>query len=89
MRSKTKPNELIESRILKACINGARGVKITHQHSPNSMEMISYLMLIDEGLIEVVTEGLNVIHRTTSKGLYLIENFERAHNDRDAMTCEV
>jgi predicted transcriptional regulator len=89
MRSKIKPDELIESRILKACINGTNGVRITHQHSSNSMEMISYLMLIDEGLIEVVAECSKVVHRTTPKGLTLIENFERVSGNIDEIVCEV
>ena len=45
MRSKTKANDLIVSRILKTCANGASKTRITHQSTPNSMKMISYLLL--------------------------------------------
>jgi hypothetical protein len=48
MRSKTKANDLIASQILKTCANGASETRITHQSSPNSMKVISYLLLIDE-----------------------------------------
>ena len=57
MRSKIKANDMVASRILKTCANGASKTRITHQSTPNSMKVISYLLLIDEGFIEVVTEG--------------------------------
>ncbi len=88
MRSKTKIDKLTESRVLKACVNGARGIKITNQDSPNSMKVISYLLLIDEGLIEVVPNGPRIVHRTTPKGVDLIEKFERAHGNIDELICE-
>lgn len=88
MRSKTKANSLVASRILKACVNGASGTRITHRDSPSSMKMISYLLLIDEGLIEVVPEGSRTVHRTTPKGISLIEAFERVHCNIDEMICE-
>lgn len=88
MRSKTKANSLVASRILKACINGASGTRITHKDSPNSMKMISYLLLIDEGLIEVVPKGSRIVHRTTPKGISLIEAFERVQCDVDELICE-
>ena len=56
MRSKTKANDQIASKILKTCAHGASKTRITHQSSPNSMKVISYLLLIDDGFIEVVTE---------------------------------
>jgi len=50
------------------------------------MKLISYLLLIDQGLIEVKSVGPNVVHRTTPKGLDLIEKFERFHIDTDKST---
>ncbi len=88
MRSKTKTNGMVASRILKACISGASGTRITHQDSPNSMKVISYLLMIDEGLIEVVPEGSRVVHRTTPKGIGLIEKFESAYCNLDELICE-
>jgi len=76
MRSKIRPNKLIASRILKMCANGASRTRITHQPSPNSMKVISYLLLIDEGLIEVVPEGTKIVHRATPKGMNAIENLQ-------------
>jgi predicted transcriptional regulator len=76
MRSKIRPNELTASRILKMCANGASRTRITHQPSPNSMKVISYLLLIDEGLIEVVPEGTKIVHRATPKGMSAIENLQ-------------
>ena len=85
MRSKTKADELIASRILKACADGTSKTRITSQSSPNSMKVISYLLLIDEGLIEVVTEGSRIVHRATPKGIDRIEKFERLIVDPDKM----
>ena len=85
MRSKTKANDLIASRILKPCANGASKTRITHQSSPNSMKVISYLLLIDEGFIEVVTEGSGIVHRVTPRGIDLIEKFERLLGNGDKL----
>ena len=76
MRSKTSANNLVASQILKKCANGASETRITHQPSPNSMKVISYLLLIDEGFIEVVTEGSRIVHRATPKGMDQITKFE-------------
>jgi hypothetical protein len=40
------------------------------------MKVISYLLLIDEGFIEVVTEGSRIVHRATPRGIDQIEKFE-------------
>jgi len=40
------------------------------------MKVISYLLLIDEGLIEVVPEGTKIVHRATPKGMNAIENLQ-------------
>ena len=85
MRSKTKADELIASRILKACADGTSKTRIISQSSPNSMKVISYLLLIDEGLIEVVAEGSRIVHRATPKGIDRIEKFERLLIDPDKM----
>ena len=83
MRSKTKANDLTASRILKICASGASRTRIVHQSSPNSMKVISYLLLIDEGFIEVVPEGARIVHRATPKGMSAIEKFERFHGKMD------
>ena len=85
MRSKTKANDLITSQILKTCANGASETRITHQSSPNSMKMISYLLLIDDGFIEVVTEGSRIVHRATPRGMDRIKKFERLLGDEDRL----
>ena len=85
MRSKTKANDLITSQILKTCANGASETRITHQSSPNSMKVISYLLLIDEGFIEVVTEGSRIIHRATPKGMNQIKKFDRLLGNEDRL----
>jgi predicted transcriptional regulator len=85
MRSKTKANDLIASRILKTCANGASKTRITHQSSPNSMKVISYLLLIDEGFIEVVTEGSRIVHRATPRGIDQINKFERLLGNADKL----
>ena len=83
MRSKTKANDQIVSQILETCANGASMTRITHQSSPNSMKVISYLLLIDEGFIEVVPEGARTVHRSTPKGMSAIEKFEHFNGETD------
>ena len=85
MRSKTKANDLITSQILKTCANGASETRITHRSSPNSMKLISYLLLIDDGFIEVVTEGSRIVHRATPKGVDQIMKFERLRGNEDKL----
>ena len=85
MRSKTKADELIASRILKACADGTSKTRITSQSSPNSMKVISYLLLIDEGFIEVVTEGSRIVHRATPRGIDQIKKFERLLGNADKL----
>lgn len=88
MRSKIRSDDMVKAQILKACANGASGTCISHQASPTTMKVISYLLLIDEGLIEVHSAGPRVVHRTTPKGLDLIEKFERFHTRTDKLACE-
>ena len=85
MRSKTKANDQIASQILKTCANGASETRITHQSSPNSMKVISYLLLIDNGFIEVVTEGSRIVHRATPRGIDQIKKFERSLGNADKL----
>jgi predicted transcriptional regulator len=87
MRSKTRANDLTKSRILKACANGARKTRITNKASPSSVKLISYLLLIDEELIEVVDDGAGIVHRTTPKGMSRITGPERFHGDIDKLAC--
>ena len=88
IRSKTKADDLIASRILKACANGASKTRIRHKSGPNSMKLISYLLLIDEGLIEVVTEGSRIVHRATPRGLDQVEKFERLLGNADKIVVK-
>lgn len=88
MRSRIVSNDVVKAQVLKACANGARSTRIVHQTSPSTMKVISYLLLIDEGLIEVKSIGPIVVHRTTPKGLDLIEKFERFHVEKDKLSCK-
>ena len=85
MRSKIKANDMVASRILKTCANGASKTRITHQSTPNSMKVISYLLLIDEGFIEVVTEGSRIVHRSTPRGIDQIKKFEHLLGNSDKL----
>jgi predicted transcriptional regulator len=51
--------------------------------------VISYLTLIDEGLIEVNSADSGVVHKTTSKGLDLIEKLERFHAETNEQTARI
>jgi predicted transcriptional regulator len=85
MRSKLKSNDLITAQILKACANGASRTVIVPRPSSNSLKVISYLLLIDKGLIEVNSEGLRIVHKTTPIGRDMIERFERFHSEPDKL----
>jgi len=80
---------MVKARILKACANGASGTSIGHQASPNTMKVISYLSLIDEGLIEVNSAGSRVVHRTTSKGFDMMEKLERFHVETNKQNTRI
>ncbi len=88
MRSKIRSDDMVRARILKACANGVGQTSIVHQDNPNTMKLMSYLLLIDEGLIEVDSAGHRVVHRTTPKGLDLIEKFERLHAKTGKLACK-
>ena len=83
MRSKSKSSEQITSMVLKTCINGAKGTKIVTKPGPHSLKLISYLLLIDDGLIEVSSNGPWSVHKTTKKGMEAIERFERFQGGRE------
>ncbi len=89
MRSRIVSNDVVKAQVLKACANGASCTRIVHQASPNTIKVISYLLLIDQGLIEVKSVGPKVVHRTTPKGMDLIEKFERFHVETDKSTCKI
>lgn len=89
MRSKLRSNDLITARVLKACADGASSTRIVPQPSSNSLKVISYLLLIDEGLIEVNSKGPRVVHKTTPKGHEMIERLERFHSGPDKLYAKV
>jgi predicted transcriptional regulator len=88
MRSRIVSNDVVKAQVLKACANGASSTRIVHQTSSNTMKVISYLLLIDQGLIEVNSVGPKIVHKTTPKGLDLIEKFERFHAETDKSACK-
>lgn len=69
MRSKLKSNTLITSQILKACVNGDSTTRIVNRPSPNSLKVMAYLLLIDDGLIEVTSAGSGVFIKRQLKGV--------------------
>lgn len=83
MRSKSKSSEQTTSRVLKTCMDGAKGTKIVTKPGPYSLKLISYLLLIDDGLIEVNSIGSRSVHKTTKKGMEAIERFERFQGSRE------
>ena len=85
MRSKLRSNDLVTEQILKACANGTGKTRIVPRPSSSSLKIISYLLLIDEGLIEVNSEGPGIVHKTTPKGRDLIERLERFHGELDKL----
>ncbi len=80
-----KSNERIKLRVLRACIDGASRTRIVNRPSSNSLKIISYLLLIDEGIIEVNSEGSRVVHKTTAKGRDMIERFRAVHSETDEL----
>ena len=86
MTSRIGSNHFVASRILRECIYGASKTRITHQSSPKSLKIESYLYLILNGYIEVIVDGPRVIHKTTPKGLSLMEKFDLLHGEMDKLT---
>ena len=64
-------------------MDGAKGTKIVTKPSPYSLKLISYLLLIDDGLIEVISKGPWSVHKTTKKGIEAIARFERFQDGRE------
>lgn len=83
MRSKSKSSEKITLTVLKTCMNGAKGTKIVTKPGPSSLKLISYLLLIDDGLIEVRSYGPRSVHKTTKKGMEAIERFDGFQEGRE------
>jgi hypothetical protein len=52
------------------------------------MKVISYLLLIDEGFIEVVTEGSRIVHRATPRGIDQIKKFDSLLGNADKMNVK-
>ena len=88
MRSKIGSDDMVKAQILRACRDGASEARIVNQSGPNTMKVISYLILIDEGLIEVSSVGKRIVHKTTPKGLNQIENLERFHAEAHKLTAK-
>lgn len=82
MNMKRRSEDLIISRILDICEDGAGKTKIVYQANLNSMRVNYYLKnLISKGLISKIPQGSRAFYKTTVKGLVLREKFERLQSE--------
>ena len=76
-----RSRDMIISRILDICVNGASKTRIVYQANLNFRIINPYMdLLIRNGLIDVKKEK-TLIFETTLKGLALLDNFKQIHSE--------
>lgn len=74
--------DVIISKILDICINGAHKTRIVYQANLNFRTVNPYLeILTKNGLINARTDGKLVVYETTDRGLKLLDNFKQIQNE--------
>jgi len=76
-----RSRDIIISRILDICVNGASKTRIVYQANLNFRTINPYIdLLIRNGLIDVKKEK-TLIYETTLRGLALLDNFKQIHSE--------
>ena len=76
-----RSRDIIISRILDICVNGASKTRIVYQANLNFRTINPYIdLLIRNGLIDVKKEK-TLIYETTLRGLALQDNFKQIHSE--------
>ncbi|MGD0953936.1 MAG: winged helix-turn-helix domain-containing protein [Methanotrichaceae archaeon] len=73
-----RSRDIIISKILDICTNGAHNTKIVYQANLNFRTVNPYLeLLIKNGMINAQEERNLVVYETTIRGLALLDNYKQ------------
>ena len=76
-----RSRDVIISKILDICIEGAHKTKIVYQANLNFRTVNPYLELLTKnGMINAKTDNNLVIYETTARGLGLLDDFKQIQN---------
>ena len=77
-----RSRDVIISKILDICREGAHKTKIVYQANLNFRTVNPYIdLLTKNGLIDAKTDSNLVVYETTTRGLKLLDNFKQVHNE--------
>ena len=76
-----RSRDMIMSKILNVCIDGACKTKIVYQANLNFRTVGPYIKLLtSRGMINATTKSNLVVYETTARGLWLLNNFKQIQN---------
>jgi predicted transcriptional regulator len=77
-----RSRDVIISKILDVCAEGAHKTKIVYQANLNFRTVEPYIELLTKnGMINAKTDSKIVVYETTAKGLKIRDNFKQIQND--------
>ena len=77
-----RSRDIIISRILDICTNGAHKTKIVYQANLNFRTVNPYLELLTKnGMINAQKERNLIIYETTTRGLALLDNYKQIQGE--------
>ncbi len=81
MAPKRRSPNVIASKILEICVNGATKTRVVYQANLNSSIGGQYLdNMIKSGLLEAIPDGSRFIYKTTPKGIGLKDKLAQYRN---------
>jgi predicted transcriptional regulator len=73
-----RSRDIIISKILDVCTDGANKTKIVYQANLNFRTVNPYLELLkNNGMINAKTDSKPVVYETTTRGLALLDNYRQ------------
>jgi predicted transcriptional regulator len=82
-----RSRDIIISKILDICIEGAYKTKIVYQANLNFRTVNPYLdLLTKNGMINAQKERNPVVYETTTKGLALLDNYKQIQGELSLST---
>ncbi len=76
-----RSRDIIISKILDICTNGAHKTKIVYQANLNFRTVNPYLELLTKnGMINAQKKEDLVVYETTTRGLALLDNYRQIHD---------
>ena len=77
-----RSRDVIISKILDICTEGAHKTKIVYQANLNFRTVEPYIELLTKnGLIDAKNNSKLVVYETTARGLKLLDNFKQVQNE--------